>query len=157
MGNSVGRGRGATSGDAARKGPEIARSKSSARRVAASVAHKPGGSGVHSSNGDLKNAPTSLGRGVARLLGGPWRQAQGLLSGRRPGQEDALMGEECWKKRLESVYELQGVIGRGQSGIVSRVRHKSTGQVFACKTLVKQSMDSARSRLEAQREVRRPA
>jgi len=63
------------------------------------------------------------------------------------------MGKECRKKRLESVYELQGVIGRGQMGIVSRCRHKATGRVFACKTLVKQSMDSAKSRLEAQREV----
>ena len=59
-----------------------------------------------------------------------------------------------YSERMGDEYAMEGVIGRGQSGVVSRCRHRASGRAFACKTVFKAPL-MAEDRLdELKREVR---
>lgn len=64
-----------------------------------------------------------------------------------------ITGRRYSTVRLENLYQMDGLIGRGQSGIISLCHNKRTGAKFACKSLYKKSMRSEGTFDETRREV----
>jgi len=97
-----------------------------------------------------------VGRAWVRVAGkhGPaWGTAWGARRRTRRGAREhsseygsshigTITGRRYSTVRLENLYQMDGLIGRGQSGIISLCHNKRTGAKFACKSLYKKSMRS---------------
>lgn len=49
----------------------------------------------------------------------------------------AERGQLGFKTNLDDLYDVMKEIGRGANGVVTRVHHKASGRLFACKTIPK--------------------
>ena len=62
-----------------------------------------------------------------------------------------------YSERVGDEYVMEGVVGRGQSGVVSQCRHKDSGRELACKTVYKAPLVAEDRQGELKREVRAQA
>ena len=65
-----------------------------------------------------------------------------------------VTGKKYSAVKLSQLYVVEEFVGRGQSGVISACRHRCTGNRFACKSLLKETMKSEGRMEEVQREVR---
>ena len=65
-----------------------------------------------------------------------------------------VTGKKYSAVKLSQLYVVEEFVGRGQSGVISACRHRFTGNRFACKSLLKETMKSEGRMEEVQREVR---
>ena len=78
----------------------------------------------------------------------PWEEEEESV------QRTGPVTGRSYSTKMGDKYVMEGVIGRGQSGVVSQCRHKESGRVFACKTVYKAPLIADNRLDELKREVR---